>query len=83
VVFEVLSESTERVDRGEKRDAYLALPSLQAYVLISQDKVRVEYWYRAGESWEGRILTETGDVLELPSIGCSIPVGELYARVSL
>src|SRR5262245_59045822 len=34
VLFEVLSRSTRRIDEGEKKDAYLTIPSLSAYVLI-------------------------------------------------
>jgi Uma2 family endonuclease len=82
-VFEVLSDSTERFDRTEKRDAYLSLPSLQVYVLIAQDKVSVEIWRRTGDGWQGEVLTEKTDTVDLSAIECSIPVAELYVRVGL
>lgn len=49
VVFEVLSKSTAWIDQGEKMDDYAAVPSLQAVVLIAQDKRRIELWVRAGD----------------------------------
>ena len=37
VIFEVLSEQTRRADEGEKKDAYLTIPSLSVYVLLEQE----------------------------------------------
>ena len=37
VVIEILSKSTRRIDEGEKKDAYLTIPSLDAYVLVEQE----------------------------------------------
>jgi Uma2 family endonuclease len=50
VVFEVLSEETELLDRSDKRREYQALPPLVHYVLMSQDTPHVEvYSRRAGQ----------------------------------
>jgi Uma2 family endonuclease len=38
VIIEVTSEGTRRIDEGEKKDAYLTIASLSAYVLLEQDK---------------------------------------------
>ena len=46
VVIEVLSPSTAAFDRGEKFEHYKQLASLQEYILISQDSVRVEHYQR-------------------------------------
>jgi Uma2 family endonuclease len=51
VIVEVLSESTEAYDRGEKFAHYRRLDSLREYVLVAQDKVRVEHFRREGEEW--------------------------------
>ncbi len=48
VLIEVLSPSTEAYDRGEKFAHYRRLESLQEYVLIAQDKIRVEHFRRQG-----------------------------------
>jgi Uma2 family endonuclease len=36
VIVEVVSEATRRIDEGEKKDAYLSIPSLSTYVLLEQ-----------------------------------------------
>lgn len=80
-LFEVLSDSTARQDRGEKRDAYLSLDSLQVYVLLAQDRVEAEIWRRTDTGWQGETLNEKSDVLDLTAIGCAIPLSEVYRRV--
>lgn len=82
-VFEVLSNSTERYDRGEKRLAYFGIPELQNYVLIAQDRLRVEVWRREGADWDAELLNEPGDILKLPAITCEIPLAEIYRRVGI
>lgn len=81
VIIEVLSDSTEGYDRGEKFAHYRRLDSLQEYVLVAQDKVRVELYVREGEHWVLSEISDTEGVLKLPSIGCAIPVRDIYERV--
>jgi len=81
VLIEVLSPSTEAYDRGEKFAHYRRLASLQEYVLIAQDKVRVEHFKRQGDQW---VLTEISDiegVLRLPAIECQVTLKDIYERV--
>lgn len=77
VVFEVLSPSTEAYDRVEKREAYLQLDALQAYVLVSQDRRRVELWHRQGSSFV-YLDHGAGETVELPALGARLDVDELY-----
>jgi len=65
VVGEVLSPSTEASDRGEKFAHYQQLVSLQEYILVSQDKIRVEYYLRQGTQW---LLTEFGQLDDVMSL---------------
>ena len=51
LIVEVLSEATERTDRREKRYAYTTLPSLREYVLVSQDRPRIDIYRRTQEDW--------------------------------
>lgn len=82
IIFEILSKSTERRDRHEKKDDYLQLPSLQEYVLVSQNKVQVEHFVRKSKNqWMFTIYTEIDDVLKLDSIKCQIPLVQIYQRV--
>lgn len=77
VIVEVLSDSTEADDRGEKFAHYRRLPSLVEYVLVSQRAPRIEVYRREGNRWA---LTEAaaGESLTLESIGASIAVDAVY-----
>jgi Uma2 family endonuclease len=78
VLVEVLSDSTERYDRGEKFEHYKKLPSLQQYVLVAHAERRVEVWTRgAGDAWTCQSARE-GERAHLASVGASVDVRELY-----
>jgi Uma2 family endonuclease len=81
VVIEVLSPSTAAYDRGEKFEYYKQLASLQEYILISQDRVRVESYHRQGTRWLHNTLQRLEDVLSLTSIECEVPLHAIYRRV--
>ena len=83
LIVEVLSPSTERRDRGEKFTRYKHLVSLQEYVLVSQDKVWVEHHRRHGTQWVLSHYRALEDVLRLPSIGCELPLHDIYARITV
>lgn len=78
VIIEVLSESTEASDRGEKFQHYARLPSLQEYVLVSQLGRRVDVFRRSeGETWV--FVPFTSGSVELKSLGVSISLDDVYA----
>jgi Uma2 family endonuclease len=81
-IAEVLSPTTERMDRGLKAMQYRMVETLEEYALISQDQPRVELYTRQPEGkW---LLTESvglESVCELTSLGTSLPMTELYERV--
>ncbi|MFN7949313.1 MAG: Uma2 family endonuclease [Blastocatellia bacterium] len=82
LIVEVLSPSTERIDRYEKLLAYRQVPSLQEYVLIAQERMLVEiHRRRTDEEWEHEILTEPEDELALKSVGLSLSLAQIYRRV--
>lgn len=81
VIVEVLSSSTEAYDRGDKFAHYRRLESLQDYLLVSQETVRVEHYVRQGEKWllsEASALTDT---VHLASIQCALVLGDIYDKV--
>jgi len=82
VVVEVLSPSTERYDREQKRLYYGLLDSLCEYVLIAQDRPRVEVWRREGETWTHAVYGP-GTHAPLPSIDYDLDIDELYAAAGL
>ena len=81
VVIEVLSPSTAAFDRGEKFEHYKQLASLQEYILISQNSVRVEHYYRQETQWDHNTFQHLEDTLSLASIECEVPLRAIYRRV--
>ncbi|MFZ4813878.1 MAG: Uma2 family endonuclease [Phototrophicaceae bacterium] len=82
LIVEVLSPSTEKRDRTTKFRLYEALPSLQAYVLVSQDEVNIEQYWRNGETWGYEAATSLDRVLTLPSIDCTLALSQVYRKVT-
>ncbi len=81
LVIEVLSPSTEVYDRGEKFRHYQELTSLQEYILVSQDRIRVEQYRLLKTQWVQTEFHVLEDVLILASIGCRLPLQDIYRRV--
>ena len=81
VLIEVLSPSTAAYDRGEKFAAYQKLDSLCEYVLVSQDRVRVEHYLRQEQTWNLTEFHSLSDVFQLASIGCTLSLQAIYAKV--
>lgn len=78
LIVEVLSDSSEAYDRGEKFAHYRRIPSLQEYVMVSQKAQRIEVYRRSeGGPWT---LYEAGpgESVELVSLGCRLWVDEIY-----
>jgi len=83
IVFEVLSKSTEKRDRGDKAEDYFKLKSLKEYVLIAQNKVRVEHFSKqTNNRWALEIYESLEDVINLKSIGCMISLRLIYLKLN-
>src|SRR5258708_1522075 len=82
VIVEVLSESTEAYDRGEKFAHYRRLETLREYVLVAQDKIRIEHFRRVGDEWILSEATVAHATLTLASIDCHIEVAAVYEKVN-
>ncbi len=79
ILVEVLSESTEIFDRGEKWQQYQTIPSLEHYVLLSQLEPIAEVFTRQSDnSWLYQKYVEN-DVIHFPSIAFDLSLKELYA----
>ncbi len=83
LIVEVLSESTEAYDRGDKFARYRRLESLRQYLLVAQDRVLVELFTKRGEDWVLTEYSSLDQVLRLESIGCEVAVREIYAKTPL
>ena len=81
LIVEVLSPSTEVYDKGEKFARYQELSSLREYLLVAQDRVHVEHYRLIEAVWVPTQFDSLDDVLSLVSIGCELPLQEIYRRV--
>ena len=80
LMVEVLSESTEAVDRREKLLNYPTIPTLAEYVLIAQD-IREVTLHRREEQWRPVLLTGQDALLEFRSLKLTLPFAQLYEGV--
>ena len=82
VIFEVISPSTERVDRGRKKFDYLGTPSIRHYAIVDQDERRIDLYTRTDDSWKNEIVSDNG-LLKLSVIGVEIPLDAIYEDTEL
>ena len=83
ILVEVLSDSTENYDRGEKFENYRQVPSLQEYVLVSHRERLVEVFRRTQTGDWARSEARSNASAKIESIGCRLEVDALYADVDL
>jgi Uma2 family endonuclease len=83
VVVEVLSESTAAFDRGKKFQSYQQIPSLQEYLLVSQEEFLVEHYLRqANNRWLYTQTGGTGETIALPSVECRLALRDVYDKAT-
>jgi Uma2 family endonuclease len=82
VIVEVLSESTERTDRREKLLSYMRIESLEAYVLVAQDKSEVTILQR-GKNWQAEVLRGPEQTIQIDSLQFTLPLSALYEGVAV
>lgn len=81
VVVEVVSPQTQRVDISEKKDAYLALPSLSAYVLVEQDAPDAVVFRRTAQGFVREVFSGRDAVIPLAEIETELPLAEVFDGV--
>jgi Uma2 family endonuclease len=81
VLFEVLSRSTRRIDEGEKKDSYLAMPSLNVYALIEQETPAVVVFRRTASGWAREVHEGLNAIISLGEIETELPLAEIYEGV--
>lgn len=84
VIVEILSTGTEPKDRGEKFVRYRQyLPSLTDYILVSQHSPLIEHFIRQEDGdWLARLVQGLEANLHIASLGCTIPLSEIYRLVT-
>lgn len=78
LLVEVLSDSTEAYDRGAKAAHYRRIPSLQEYVLVSQNEPLIEVYRRNERGHFELFEARAGEHVELASLGVSLEVRAVY-----
>jgi Uma2 family endonuclease len=81
LVVEILSKSTQRLDRTRKYDVYTSMPSVQHYLIVAQENTHVTYYQRTANEWVGKVANALLEGLELTGIG-TLPVETIYEQVS-
>lgn len=81
ILIEVLSESTESFDRGDKFQSYKSIKYLQEYILISSDKRRIEQFFRDENGhWQtGKVISE--GILALKIMPFQLAIEDIYRKV--
>lgn len=83
LIFEVLSPGTQTFDRGVKFKFYRAAPSVQEYVMISQEEPIVESYSRQGhKTWLYTVAKGLEDTIEFASLRYSMDLKEIYRKVA-
>lgn len=71
-----------RRDRGLKRESYLRLPSVQAYLIVDQRRICVELFERADVAWRLQVFTNPDDAILLEALNIEAPLAQIYRGIA-
>ena len=80
IIIEVLSDSTEKYDRGAKFALYRNIPSLQEYILVNTNEMKLESFHRNGSDWIFRESMQD-EVFRIQSLDVVLNLEEVYEKV--
>lgn len=83
LIVEVLSDSTEAYDLGEKFRHYQTIPTLTDYLLVAQDEARILLYSRHDDHWHYRVITGLDNTVHLPSVDTPLALSDIYALIEL
>ena len=78
LIVEMLSDTTEAYDRGDKFSYYRACPSVQEYVLIATKRQAMQVYRRTAQGWTAYQAYGPDDMVQLASLDVHLPVSALY-----
>src|ERR1051326_7627992 len=81
VIVEVLSKSSRRIDQGEKKDAYLTIPALSAYLIVEQEFPSVVVFRRKGQEFVREVYDSLDAVIPLSELEIELPLADIYESV--
>jgi len=82
LVVEVTSPSSAEADRGSKRESYMHLPSVQAYLVIDQHRIYAELYERAAVGWRMQVFTCVDDVISIAALDIKLPLASIFRGIS-
>ena len=83
LVVEVTSPTSEIRDRVDKLDLYVDVPSIEAYLIVEQDRPRADLYTRSEDGWHLRAYNQEEDVIPLPMLDCDLPLEQVYRGIEL
>ena len=83
LLVEVLSDSTEAYDLGDKFRHYQSIPTLMDYLLVAQDEARVLHYTRHEDHWDFRDISGLSSSVYLPSVETTLALTDIYALIEL
>ncbi len=83
VVVEVTSLSSLVNDHISKVELYRAVPSIEGYLILDQERVFAEWYTRADDGWHLRQISDLADVIPLAPLGADLLLAQIYGRVGL
>ncbi len=83
VVVEVTSPSSIVNDHISKVEFYGAVPSIEGYLILDQERVFAEWYSRAESGWYLQQFSDVNDVIALEPLGCSLPLAQVYRKIAI
>ena len=83
LVVEVTSPTSYMYDRVDKLGFYLDVPSIAAYLIVEQERMRVDLCTRADSGWHVRVFDQPDDVIPLAALECELPLAEVYSGIDI
>ena len=82
VIVEIMSRSTLNHDKTEKLDRYLAMESVREIMLIKEEEMRVEHYFKQTQNqWTYKIYSNREDIISIESVNCKISLSEIYSQI--
>ena len=83
LIIEVLSKSTEGMDRGDKFSHYKSIPSFCEYLLVAQHRPYVTHYIKKGDGfWLQREYNSLDEVVKIECLDCELAMRDIYRRIS-
>ncbi len=81
LIVEVFSENSVKTDTVTKLKEYSVLPTLQYYLIVSQEEPLVEIYAKNGDKWEFRCYTNLQENIDLSTLNTSILMGDIFEGI--